>query len=97
VEVGDGVGVGVGVGAGVGVAVGVGVGVGVGLGEVLFANATVYAVKSQGFCATLLQSEDVTSLLSTGSHSRSRFTDQNVYRLMPTLSAKLSTVWKSLW
>ena len=67
------------------------------LGEVLFANATVYAVKSQGFCATLLQSEDVTSLLSTGSHSRSRFTDQNVYRLIPTLSAKLSTVWKSLW
>jgi hypothetical protein len=73
--------------------------VGVGLGEatdVFSAKATVYAVKSHEFCGTLLHSLDVTSLLSGGLHCRSRLTDQNVNLLIPELSAKLSTVWKSL-
>src|SRR5581483_8171355 len=61
------------------------------------ANATVYAVKSHGFCATPLHSLDRLPLLSGGLHCRSRFTDQNVYLLIPLLCAKLSTVWKSLW
>jgi hypothetical protein len=60
------------------------------------AKATVKAVKSHGFRVTLLQSLDVTSLLSAGVHSRSRLSDQNVNRPRPTLCAKLSTVWKSL-
>src|SRR5450755_3676140 len=90
------VGVGDAVGVGVGLADGVGVGVGGEVADVWLANATVYAVKSQGFCVTLLQSLEVTPLF-TGLHSRSRLTDQNVYLLRPELSAKASTVWKSLW
>jgi hypothetical protein len=56
VGLGDGVGVGEG---DVGVGVGVGVGLGGGEGEVWFANATVNAVKSQGFWATPLHSLEV--------------------------------------
>ena len=80
----------------VGVGVGVGVGGGGGVTDVFLANATVKAVKSHGFYATLLHSLERLPLLVGGWHCRSRFTDQKVYRLMPLLSAKLSTVWKSL-
>jgi hypothetical protein len=55
-ELDVGVGVGVGVGDDV---VGVGVGVGEDVTDVFLANATVYAVKSHGFCVTLLHSLDV--------------------------------------
>src|SRR5215472_7285526 len=79
------------------VGVGVGDGVGGGVGEVLLANATVYVLNAHGFCGTLLHSLDRLPLLSRGLHCRSRLTDQNVNRLIPEFSAKLSTVWKSAW
>jgi hypothetical protein len=53
-------------------------------------------VKFHGFCVTLPHSLDKDPLLLGGLHSRSRLTDQKVYRPSPLLSAKFSTVWKSL-
>ena len=70
--------VGVGVGLGdVVVGVGVGVGVGVKVTVVFWANATVKAVKSQGFWVTLLHSLDRERWLIGGLHARSRLIDQN--------------------
>ena len=61
-----------------------------------FAIADLLQHQSQGFWVTLLHSLEVDPLLLGGLHSRSRLTDQNVYLLIPELSAKFSTAWKSL-
>src|SRR5438067_1013260 len=51
------------------------------------ANCAVYLVKSHAPCGTLLQTPEVTPLLSGGLHCRSRLTAQKVYRLSPWLVA----------